>query len=201
MKIGLFGGTFDPIHNGHLIIAEWVREELQLDKIIFIPAGDPPHKQENNITPIRHRLTMVSLAIAANERFSLSDIEVKKAGKSYTVETLRTLQNHFPPQINLFWIIGSDSLFDLPNWFQPDEIVKLAQIVVYPRPAYSVDEAAARFKDRVLYVDSPLIDISSTLIRERIRQEKSVRYLLPESVFNYIRRENLYSGHQSAHSV
>jgi len=198
MKIGLFGGTFDPIHNGHLIIAEWVREELQLEKIIFIPAGDPPHKQENNITSIKHRLAMVSLAIEANERFYLSDIEAKKAGKSYTVETLRTLQNHFSSQTKLFWIIGSDSLLDLPNWFQPDEIVRLAQIVVYPRPGYSVNEAVARFKDRVLYVDSPLIDISSTLIRDRIRREKSVRYFLPESVLNYIRRENLYCS-QSRH--
>ena len=192
MKIGLFGGTFDPIHNGHLIIAEWVREELQLEKIIFIPAGDPPHKQENNITSIKHRLAMVNLAIEKNEKFSLSDIEAKKAGKSYTVETLRTLQNKFSSQTNLFWIIGSDSLLDLPNWFQPDEIVRLAQIIVYPRTNYPVNEAAVRFKNRVLYVDSPLIDISSTLIRDRIRQEKSVRYLLPESVLNYIRRENLY---------
>lgn len=192
MKIGLFGGTFDPIHNGHLIIAEWVREELQLEKIIFIPAGDPPHKQESNITSIKHRLAMVSLAIEANDRFSLSDIEAKKAGKSYTVETLRVLQNHFSSPTKLFWIIGSDSLLDLPNWFQPDEIVRLAQIVVYPRSGYSVNEAAARFKDRVLYVDSPLIDISATTIRDRIRQEKSVRYFLPESVLKYIHRENLY---------
>ncbi len=192
MKIGLFGGTFDPIHNGHLIIAEWVRQELELKRLIFIPAGEPPHKQKMPVSSIKHRLAMVHLAVKDNPSFEVSEIETGRVGKSYSIETIRELQNTYDSNSKLFWIIGSDSLIDLPNWYLPEEIVKTAQVVIYPRVNYLTKNADRKYLKNVMILKSPFIEISSSKIRENVKQSKSIRYLTPFSVEKYIYKAGLY---------
>lgn len=194
MNIGLFGGTFDPIHNGHLIIAELVRQELELTSVIFIPAGDPPHKQKRPVSSIKHRLAMVNLAIADNPAFEVSEIEIKKSGKSYSIETLRELQKRYDSNAKLFWIIGSDSLIDMPNWYRPEEIMKIVQVVVIPRLKFQAQDAPEKYRKNALIIESPLIQISSTNIRESVKQRKTIHYLTPASVEKYIYRVGLYQN-------
>jgi len=191
MKIGLFGGTFDPIHIGHLIIAEWIYEELALEKIIFIPAGDPPHKQSKKISSVKNRLDMVRHAIEDNPKFEISEFEVEKTGKSYSVETLEEFSKL---QANLFWIIGSDSLIDLPNWFLPDKIFELSTVVVYPRKDLEVEKAPKHFREKSLIVAAPQIEISSTEIRNRVSNGQTIRYLVPAKVEEYIYTNGLYKN-------
>lgn len=192
MKIGLFGGTFDPIHVGHLIIAEWVFEELQLDRFYFIPAGDPPHKQNQKITSSTHRLEMVRLAIQDNVKFKISEYEAKKPTKSFTIETLNEFKKTTKVNDSLCLIIGSDSFLDMPNWFKPEKIIKLAQVIVYPRIGFDWLGAPEFLKKNTRFIQSPLIQISSTEIRKRVKQGRSIRYLLPELVGNYILKRRLY---------
>jgi len=194
MKIGLFGGTFDPIHIGHLIIAEWIYEELQLEKIIFIPAGDPPHKQSKYISSVKHRLEMVRLAIEDNSKFDISEFEAEKIGKSYSVETLKEFSEVYKSQATLFWIIGSDSLIDLPNWFQPDKIYELSTVVVYPRMDFEVEKASRHLREKSLIVAAPQIEISSTEIRNRVSNGPTIRYLVPSKVEEYICTNGLYKN-------
>jgi nicotinate-nucleotide adenylyltransferase len=193
MKIGLFGGTFDPIHFGHLIIAEWFFEDLQLDRIYFIPAGDPPHKQNQIITSSKHRLEMTRLATQNNKKFKISEYEVRKKSKSFTVETLGEFRKEAKHDDLFFLIIGSDSLLDMVNWLKPKEIIKMAQVVVYPRVGFNWLDAPDFLKEDVRFVESPVIQISSTKIRERLKQSLSVRYLLPDLVGKYILKHRLYS--------
>jgi len=192
MKLGFFGGTFDPVHIGHLIIAEWARTALELEKIVFMPAGDPPHKSNSQITPVRHRLAMVELAVADNLHFAVADFEAKKSGKSYTVETLRHLRQQYGDVAQLYWLIGSDSLLDLPNWYQPKEIFRLAQIVVYPRPGFPVKAANPNFRRQTLQLDAPEMNFSANQIRQRVRLGQSIRYLIPPVVAQYIDDNALY---------
>ncbi len=194
MKIGLFGGTFDPIHNGHLIIAEWVRQELELNRLVFIPAGKPPHKQKMPVSSKKHRLAMVQLAVKDNPAFEVSEIETARTGKSYSIETIRELQKSYTANSKLFWIIGSDSLIDLPNWFLPKKIIKTAQVVVYPRINYKIKNADRKYRNNALILNSPIVEISSSNIRERVKQAKSIRYLTPLSVEKYIYKAGLYKN-------
>jgi nicotinate-nucleotide adenylyltransferase len=191
VKLGILGGTFDPVHIGHLILAESAREGLGLDKVLFVPAGDPWRKASREVTPAKHRLRMVELAIAANEAFSVDAIEIERKGPSYTVETLQELRARFP-EAEMYFLLGEDALADLPHWRDPAGIARLARIAVAPRigGGEAVDLPFPR--DRVLRIDMPHIGISSTWMRERAEKGLSLRYLTPASVVEYILENRLY---------
>ncbi len=200
MRVGVIGGTFDPIHVGHLILAEQARDQLALEQVVFIPAGQPPHKSAKQITASQHRLAMVQLAIAGHEAFAVSRIDLDREGPCYSVETLTLLQEAWGPEAEIHFLIGEDSLRDLPQWHQPDRLMHLCQIVAVQRPGYHIDLDAldrqlAGAADRIQSIASPLIDISSTEIRERVQENRSIRYLVPEPVRHYIEQHNLYTGH------
>lgn len=192
MKIGLYGGTFDPVHCGHLIIAQYVKDELSLDKIYFIPASAPPHKTFKAEPSLRYQ--MLQLAIAGNPGFAISDFEMTSSSVSYSVDTVAHFKNQFNlSRDGLFFIIGSDSFVDFPKWREPDQIVQLCQIVVFPRNRNDWSRAANRFKKQVIYLRSaPLIEISSTHIRTFVQQGRSIKYLVPDAVENFIASTKLY---------
>jgi nicotinate-nucleotide adenylyltransferase len=201
-KLGVFGGTFDPVHLAHLILAEQAREQLELDQVVFLPAAVPPHKQGREVTDGRHRLRMVELAIAGNPSFAVSDAELVREGISYTVDTLRALHEQVPSD-ELYLLIGADSLTDLPRWYQPLELVQLAKIAVAKRPGNGPLDFAglappfskAQISDMARRViEIPLIEISSSEIRQRVGQGKSIRYRVPAAVEAYIRGNGLYGA-------
>lgn len=195
MRLGLFGGTFDPIHLGHLILAEQCREALNLEKVRFVVAGEPPHKRGVERTAVTHRLEMVRLAVAGNPALEVSDIEAKRPGPSYSVETLAEIKAQRPDD-NLFFLIGADSLVDLPTWRDPEGIARLASIVVVNRPG--VDAPAVAVPNLgpdalpIQLVDIPPIGIASRDLRERLAAGRSVRYQIPRAVEAYIEAHNLY---------
>ncbi len=193
MRLGLLGGTFDPVHLGHLILGETAREQLGLDSVLFMPTGQPWRKAGRDITPAPHRVEMLRRAIADNPAFELSLIEVERAGPSYTVDTLRELISARPGS-EIFLIIGEDSLLDLPNWKAPQRVVELATLAVAARgPEKPVAGVPAGYlSDRTVWLDMPLIDISATTVRERVGRGRSIRYLVPEVVAAYIREQGLY---------
>lgn len=194
MKTGILGGTFDPVHNGHLILGENFRLECQLDRVLFIPAATSPLKQTQQTTPPVHRLKMLELAIADNPAFSISTIEFDRKGVSYTLETLTALKKHADfKKDDLYLLIGSDNLQLLSKWRSPEKIMAACQLVVYPRPGYPVVQNPVLFsRDSIIELPSPQIEISSTLIRNRRKNKQSIRYLLPSSVENYILKNKLY---------
>ena len=195
METGLLGGTFDPIHLGHLIIAEAVRAQLGLDRVIFIPAGEPWLKADRGITAGEHRLAMVRLAIEEAPFFEVSTIEVDKPGPSYSVDTVSDLRDRG----KLYFIVGPDALADIPRWKEPARLVELCQLIAVGRPdSYEADlralEAAVPgISKRIMFADVPQIGISSTQIREKVRAGHSIRYLVPPAVEDYIHEHRLYS--------
>ncbi|RQW01390.1 nicotinate (nicotinamide) nucleotide adenylyltransferase [candidate division KSB1 bacterium] len=190
LRIAIYGGTFDPIHIAHLIIAEYAFAELSLDKLIFIPSFSPPHKLSVPMTSPNHRLHMVKLAIAENPKLNVSDFEIIKQGTSFTVDTLIHFSGHFHVQKkDLYLLVGADNLLDFHLWKDPEEIVRLAQIAVANRPSFTLSNA--RLTDYVV-VGAPLLDISASMIRKRMQQKKSVRYLVPPKVEEYILQHGLY---------
>jgi nicotinate-nucleotide adenylyltransferase len=200
MRLGIFGGTFDPIHLGHLILAEHCREACRLDRVLFIPAGQPPHKSERQITPGRERLDMVELAIAGHAAFAASSIEVDRQGPSYSAETLAEVARQHPGA-EIFFLMGSDSLADLPLWYQPARIATLATLVVATRPGSALPDVSAireviggAAAERLLQhiVEIPLVQISSSAIRARVAAGQSVRYLVPRAVECFIDTHGLY---------
>jgi len=197
MRLGLFGGTFDPIHLGHLILAEQCRESCGLDRVWFVVAGSPPHKPERR-TAVVHRLEMVRIAIAGQSAFEVSEIEALRPGPHYSVETLESVRRERPGD-DLFFLIGGDSLADLPFWREPDRIARLATIVVVNRPGIAeVDPAslpdfgAGAYPLR--FVSIPPVGIASTDLRGRLAAGKSIRYMVPHGVEAYIEAHGLYSG-------
>jgi nicotinate-nucleotide adenylyltransferase len=188
--IGVFGGTFDPPHIGHLILAESACDILSLDRVLFVLAGSPPHKQDNGITPTEHRLAMLNSAIAGNPRFVLSDVDLQRPGPHYTADTLRIIQEQHP-DTDLFFLLGADSLRDLPAWHQPEQIVAHATLAVMGRLGANVDVETLEARlpgitERMAFVDAPAIGISATDLRERLRIGQSIRYLVPDGVRRYI---------------
>ena len=198
MKIGIMGGTFDPIHLGHLATAEAVREKFSLDEILFIPAARPPHKLGKNITDERHRLAMTILATSSNKFFRVSDMELKRTGLSYTLDTMNELHKNFGASTELFFIIGADSLADLKKWHAAQELVEKCHFIATTRPGVDVDFfAVEKFfgtaaREHIHRVATPRLEISSTDIREKVRLGRSIKYLVPEVVEEYILREKLY---------
>jgi len=191
MKIGIFGGTFDPIHHGHLIVAEYVREHVGLDRIIFIPTDISPHKQAANPASAKDRLAMLREAIRSNPFFESTDLEVARGGVSYTVETLRTLKQRSPAE-DLYLLIGADNISDFLTWREPGEIVRLAQIIVMNRPGFKRTVPDSPLLANVIQCEVPNIDISATEIRRRLLKGLPISYLVPPSVAKYIARHHLY---------
>lgn len=187
MKIGILGGTFNPIHIGHLILAEEVREKLKLDRVIFIPTYLPPHKDSVNIAPASSRIAMVKLAIKGNKYFLVSDIEIKRDGKSYTIETIKEFKKIYP-QDELYFIIGSDLLNYLDDWKDLSEITQVVKFIVATRPGYPLE----KIPSYISTVAIRAVDVSGYQIRKTIKENKSFRYLVPDRVFRYISRNRLY---------
>ena len=193
MRTGLFGGTFDPIHIGHLIIADTVRSDYPLDRILFIPAGIPPHKDNRRITPVNLRLEMVKAAVKPYLYFEVSDWEIRKKGAAYTIDTIRGLRaSKTWGSDDLYFLMGADSLLELETWKNPDAILKEIPTLVVGRPDFDVKQAAPRFRERITFVPTPHIGISSTEIRQRVREGKSIRTWVPERVEAFIRQKGLY---------
>lgn len=193
MKVGIIGGTFDPIHVGHLICADFVRETQKLDKIIFLPASTPPHKLDKEISHNRHRLTMLQKAVNDNPYFTVVDYEINKGGVSYTIDSVRYFkQQKKNKNIDFFLIIGADNLADFNNWRNPDKLVREIKILVLRRPEFDVTSVKKQFLQRVNFINSPLIDISSTDIRQRVKTHRSIKYLVPQKVEKYIYKKGLY---------
>lgn len=204
MRLGVFGGTFDPIHYGHLVAAEEVRYRLQLDKVLFVPAGVPPHKLDHDITPTRHRVAMLELALASNPGFALSRVDIDRHGPCYTVDTLALLHQEYGPGAELFFLMGMDSLADILTWKEPERLIRLARIVVVGRPGFQadvdeLDKVLPGAAERISIVDTPLMEVSSSDIRRRVREGAPIRYQVPDAVEAYIRAHRLYLD--SAQSV
>jgi nicotinate-nucleotide adenylyltransferase len=210
-RIGILGGTFDPVHYAHLAIAEEVYCALQLRRVLFVPAGQPPHKEGEHITAADQRVAMLSLALGSNPHFALSLVDVQRAGPSYTVDTLRLLHHEWGSQAHFYFIIGGDSLQDLPTWHDPAGIVQQATIVALTRPGYPAVEAVrtallARLpgsQGRLLTVEGPQIDLSATRLRQRVAAGRPIRYQTPDEVADYICRYRLYQqiGGTHAHAT
>jgi nicotinate-nucleotide adenylyltransferase len=199
MRVGVLGGTFDPIHIGHLVAAEEVRAQLRLDRVIFVPAGLPPHKLSDDISSVDHRLAMVKLAIASNPYFTISRVDIDRFGPCYTVDTLQLLRDELGSDVELYFIMGSDSLADLPTWYQPQRLIRLCRLAVVERPGYQVDmEELERvlpgITSRVHFINSPPLGISSTDIQRRVREGLPIKYQVPEAVEEYIYKHELYTG-------
>lgn len=184
-KIGILGGTFDPPHIGHLIIAEEVKNALQLDEIWFIPSNEPPHKKKA-ITSTNDRISMLQRAIAGNNSFMLNMVEVERSGKSYTIDTINSLNRQYP-SFTFYFIIGADMVEYLPKWKQIDKLAQLVSFVGVKRSGFRVESHYP-----LTEVDIPLIDISSSLIRDRLFNDQSVTYLIPSNVYSYIKERRLY---------
>jgi nicotinate-nucleotide adenylyltransferase len=188
-RIGIIGGTFNPIHTGHLLIAQDALEQGRLDRVVFIPSASPPHKRAGNLAPAADRLRMIRLAIAGNQRFEVDDLEICRGGKSYSVDTLTELRRR-QPCTEFYFIIGSDSLRELHLWREPDRLVKLCRFIVAVRPGY--EPVQRRVSVRPLIVRTHVCDVSSSEIRARLARGRSIRYLVPDAVMEYIRRRKLY---------
>ncbi len=193
MRIGLMGGTFDPVHLGHLIMAEWTKSELLLDRIVFIPSGRPPHKESHELTPAPVRRALLEAALAHEEDYDISEVELGREGISYTIDTVRSLlDDHHYKNAELFMIIGADTLLELHTWKHPETVLSLVQMVVCLRPGFPLEKADGEFLSKVNVIPFPFIDISSSRIRERVRQGKSIHFLVPAAVEEYIHKTGLY---------
>jgi nicotinate-nucleotide adenylyltransferase len=203
MRIGVFGGTFDPVHLGHLILAEQCREQGPLNQVWFVPAASPPHKQGQTVTPFARRAEMLALAVAGQPAFRVEDLEKDRPGPSYTVHTLEEVRRR-EPGAELFLPVGSDTLLDLQHWYQPARIVELAGLLVSARPGWPLPplaevEAALHLppgvKLRIQVIEAPQIEIASRDLRRRAAEGRSLRYLVPRAVEAYIHDKHLYRPH------
>lgn len=197
MRIGIMGGTFDPIHIAHLMIAEEVREAFKLDSVLFIPAAIPPHKLGHRVTSAYHRLVMVQLATAKNPYFHVSTCELERKGPSYSLLTIRELKKIYGKETELYFITGSDSINDLHTWHKPDELLKDCHFVGTTRPGAPMDKTELEkqfgsLATKIHFFAVPELSISSTDIRARVRTGRSIKYIVPSIVEDYIYKEGLY---------
>jgi nicotinate-nucleotide adenylyltransferase len=195
-RLAVMGGTFDPIHYAHLLIAEDVRRRYQLPQILFMPSGSPPHKKDYEVTSAEDRYIMAVLATSGNPNFAVSRFELDRPGPSYTIETIRQLKAKIGPEAQVSWVTGADAVLEMLTWHQPDAILDEAEILAVPRPGFdlgTLDETlGAERASKVTVIDAPLAEISSTMIRERVRAGESIRYLTPRPVIDYIEKRALY---------
>jgi len=191
MKICLFGGTFDPPHIGHLLISQTICEVEEFDKILFIPAYNPPHKKD--ISPIDHRVEMVKLSISGNPKFELSDIEIKREGISYTIDTIRALKKEMNlTRENTYYLMGSDSLLEFHNWREPEAILNECQVIVAIRPGFRPSDIQHWILHRIQFANIPRYEIASTTIRARWIENMTIRYMVTLPVWDYIHENKLY---------
>jgi nicotinate-nucleotide adenylyltransferase len=198
VHVGIYGGIFNPPHLGHLVAAQEAHAQLGLDLVVWMPVGEPPHRSIEPDPGAEVRLELVELAIAGDERFRTSRLELDRGGPSYTVDTLRALREQGPDD-ELFLILGGDQASALPRWREPEEILKLATVVVFARATHSrnaigVQLARLRGAEKLRFLDMPRIDISSTMVRRRAAAGSPIRYLVPDKVANFIGAQNLYSA-------
>jgi len=200
MKIGVLGGTFDPIHIGHLKVAEEVTASLKLSEVIFMPAGQPWLKINNAISPAEHRLQMMRLALAGRANFRLSTMEIERPGPTYTVDTMAELERQLGEGDELFFILGWDNLTQLPQWHEPSRLIKLCRLVAVPRVDFSppdlasLEAAIPGLEQRVILLEKPRIDVNASEIRRMVRDGLSIQDLVPEVVERYIKEHKLYAG-------
>ncbi|GEK92067.1 nicotinate-nucleotide adenylyltransferase [Alkalibacterium kapii] len=187
-KVGILGGTFNPPHIGHLIIAEQVKDQLDLEEVLFIPNAHPPHKKEKESLAESHRLAMLSESIKDNQDFKIETVELKRGGKSYTYDTILELKKA-APEVDFYFIIGADMVEDLKNWYRIEDLVEIVQFVAVNRPHYRMETDYP-----VIAVDVPNVDISSSLIRQKVADHCSIKYLVPEKVEEYINSKGLYKN-------
>ena len=200
-RVGVLGGTFDPVHYAHLVIAEEVYAALDLSEVVFVPAGHPPHKPQSLVAAAHHRVAMLELAIAGNPHFSISLVDLERPGPSYTVDTLRLLRQQWGEQTSLYFVIGWDSLEDFLTWRDPAGVLaQLSYLVAVRRPGYneengyraSLEARLPGITQRLLVVPAPQLEISSTDLRERVAEGRPIKYQLPQPVEHYIEQNNLY---------
>ncbi len=197
-SIGLIGGTFDPVHLGHLAIAAEARQELDLTEVIFIPAGQPYFKPLDYISPAKHRVNMLKLAISGKPYFKVSLIEIKRSGPTYTIDTIAKFKGQLKSGDEIFFIMGWDSLLTLYRWQQPERLISLCQIAAAPRPDYpnpdfnQLEKDLPGISERTVMLHNPLIDISASNIRQRVRQGLSINEMVPSTVAKYIKENRLY---------
>jgi nicotinate-nucleotide adenylyltransferase len=204
--LGILGGTFDPPHLGHLVLAEFATDFLRLDHVLFVPAGDPPHKRNLTRASVDHRLAMVQLAIGDNPRFSISRVDIDRPGPHYTLDTMRIMSEQYP-NVELFFLMGSDSFRDLPKWNRPLEIVQYCDFGVMARPGDNRsdsdvhpemhDAVLPNFSRHVKLIEAPLLDVAAKDIVDRLNQHKTVRYLVPDAVLDYIFAHHIYEDSQA----
>jgi len=196
MRIGIIGGMFNPIHYGHLVIASEVKDRLNLDKVIFVPTGKAPHKKVKKATP-DERYQMVCLAIKGNSSFEVSPIEIEKskivARPTFTLETIREFIKIYGKRGKIYFIVGLDEMLKISTWKEPKKLLELCKFVVVPRPGYELGKLDKRIASKVIMLQVPGLEISASDIRKRIKTGKPIRYLLPQSVEEYIRKKRLYS--------
>ena len=194
-RIGVFGGAFNPVHTAHLIIAEDVRQQMHLDKVLFIPYAKPPHKEHVGLVDAETRLHMINLAISDNPFFEASDMEIKRGKNSvtYTVDTLIELREQYKnEQVKFYLIIGIDNLIDLHTWKDPGKLFLLSEVLVLNRPGYLIQNVQNDYNRQVTFVPAPDLDISATDIRHKIKENKSIKYLVPKAVEEFIKNNKLY---------
>ncbi|MGC9317094.1 MAG: nicotinate-nucleotide adenylyltransferase [Armatimonadota bacterium] len=195
-RLAVMGGTFDPIHYAHLLIAEDVRERFELPHVLFMPSGSPPHKRDYEVTRAEDRYVMALLATAGNPHFSVSRLEIERPGPSYTIDTIRQLKAELGEGAQILFVTGADAVLEILTWHEPDAILDEARLVAVPRPGFDLEQldetlGGAR-ASKVTVIEAPLADISSTMIRRRVRAGASIRYLTPRPVVDYIQKRELY---------
>lgn len=197
IAIGVLGGTFDPPHNGHLLIAHEAIKQLGLHRVLFAPTHHPPHKRAANHTPIEHRLEMVRLAIAPHPRFVLSRVDVERPGPTYTVDTMRIVREHYGEEAALFFIMGMDSLANLLTWRAPEQLIQLCKLAVFPRPGFTanldeLERHIPNLRARIVLLNAPALDIAASDLQARVRAGESIAHLVPAAVARYIAEQGLY---------
>ncbi len=195
IRLGMFGGTFDPVHYGHLKPIDAARRELNLDRVLMLPNPYPPHKENRELTPYSHRKEMLRLALAEFPKLELADFEESAVGVAYTTDTVRRIIASLPAEERELWlIIGADSLLDMHLWRDPEAIFRDTKVAVLPRPGVDLEKAAPEYRSRVTTLNTPLVDISATQIRNEFRNDSAPTKLIPSSVMGYIRSNRLYTG-------
>ena len=202
--IGIMGGTFDPIHYGHLVAAEAARNQFALERVYFVPSAHPPHKEEERVSDIEHRYLMTFLSITGNRYFEISDVEMARPGKSYAYDTVKWFRNKYP-DYEIYFITGADAIKEIITWHRVEELLDLCYFVAATRPGYDLEKLKenelrflpAEYLERILLIEIPALAISSTDIRNRVRENKPIKYLLPDQIEDYIFKKKLYQKQES----
>ena len=197
LRLGLMGGAFDPIHFGHLFIAQAAKEKFGLDKVLFIPAGRPPHKCRKGSAGQDDRFNMTALAIASNPDFEISSMEIERQGLSYSVDTVAALLEKYGEETEIYFITGADAILEVATWHEAEKLRKLCRFIAATRPGFDLDRLAALplpWRMRISQMETPLLEISSTDIRKRVEEGRTIKYLLPEAVEKYIYEHRLYNA-------